>query len=111
MFKRLNTLVIIAVCTSCALIAFAFYQRHEAPAQCPRSRSISWRHLSACCLRCTPNLAARPAEAKERRNNATVCRRIQAEGISGKIEQVDYRNNFSHHSDTSVSSARVAPLR
>jgi hypothetical protein len=30
MLKRLNANIIIAFCTSCAMIAFAFYQRHEA---------------------------------------------------------------------------------
>jgi hypothetical protein len=35
MFKRLNTLVIVALCTSCALIAFAFYQRDAASLAVP----------------------------------------------------------------------------
>jgi hypothetical protein len=35
MIKRLNANIIIALCTSCALIAFAFYQRHEASGTVP----------------------------------------------------------------------------
>jgi hypothetical protein len=35
MFKRLNALVIIAFCTSCAMIAFAFYRRYEGPTTVP----------------------------------------------------------------------------
>jgi membrane protein YdbS with pleckstrin-like domain len=30
MFKRLNSNIFIALCTSCTMIAFAFYQRYEA---------------------------------------------------------------------------------
>jgi len=33
MLKRLNANIIIAFCTSCALIAFAFYERYEGPIQ------------------------------------------------------------------------------
>ena len=29
MLKKLNTNIILAFCTSCAMIAFAFYQRYE----------------------------------------------------------------------------------
>ena len=35
MFKRLNTPGIVAFCTSCALIAFAFYQRRAASEAVP----------------------------------------------------------------------------
>jgi hypothetical protein len=30
MLKKLNAKIIIALCTSCAIIAFAFYERHAA---------------------------------------------------------------------------------
>ncbi len=30
MLKRLNTKIIVALCTSCAIIGFAFYERHAA---------------------------------------------------------------------------------
>jgi hypothetical protein len=35
MFKKLNSNIIIALCTSCALIAFAFYERHGASGSVP----------------------------------------------------------------------------
>jgi hypothetical protein len=35
MLKRLNSTIIIALCTSAALIAFAFYQRYEGPVTVP----------------------------------------------------------------------------
>jgi hypothetical protein len=37
MFKRLNALVIIALCTSCAMIAFAYYERYEVSSTPPAS--------------------------------------------------------------------------
>jgi hypothetical protein len=33
--KELSSNIIIALCTSCAIIAFAFYQRHEASGSVP----------------------------------------------------------------------------
>jgi hypothetical protein len=35
MLKRLNANIIIALCTSCAIIAFAFYERYEASGTVP----------------------------------------------------------------------------
>ena len=35
MFKKLNSNIIIALCTSCAIIAFAFYERREASCSVP----------------------------------------------------------------------------
>jgi hypothetical protein len=35
MFKKLNSNIIVALCTGCALIAFAFYERHEASGSVP----------------------------------------------------------------------------
>ena len=42
MFKRLNGNIIIALCTACAMIAFAFYERYEvAGPERPRARFTS----------------------------------------------------------------------
>jgi hypothetical protein len=35
MLKRLDSNIIIALCTSCAIIAFAFYERHGASVNVP----------------------------------------------------------------------------
>jgi hypothetical protein len=35
MLKKLNSNIIIALCTSCAIIAFAFYERHAASRSVP----------------------------------------------------------------------------
>jgi hypothetical protein len=35
MFKKLNSTIIVALCTSSALIAFAFYERHQASGSVP----------------------------------------------------------------------------
>ena len=44
MLKKLNANIIVALCASCAIIAFAFYERYAASAQgARRSRFTSRR--------------------------------------------------------------------
>jgi hypothetical protein len=58
MLKRINANIITALCTSCAMIAFAFYERHGASGSVPEvafwaaAAGISLLPVLFCLVRC-----------------------------------------------------------